>query len=226
MSQVYSVSPDGKRYPLPKEEDYGKEFERLKAIAEEQRSLGKEIVVVMGLGFVGAVMAAVVADSTDRKTGEAKKFVIGMQRPSPRSFWKIPMFNTGVSPVKAEDPEVDILIRRCVMERKNSHCNIHLRCLEPCRCGRCRCAVRLPQAGPRELHDRPGGDRSPGRVHEGYRGEDRAPLPCPDRNDRAARNHRIYCIPDVEKGLRFAQHQQRAAPCPQLRTGHAREGVC
>ncbi len=119
MSQVYSVSPDGKRYPLPREEDYGKEFERLKAIAEEQRSLGKEIVVVMGLGFVGAVMAAVVADSTDRKTGEAKKFVIGMQRPSTRSFWKIPMFNTGVSPVKAEDPEVDILIRRCVMERKN-----------------------------------------------------------------------------------------------------------
>lgn len=119
MDQMYSVSPDGNRYPLPKEEDYANEFERLKAIAEDQRSLGKEIVVVMGLGFVGAVMAAVVADSTDKKSGEAKKFVIGMQRPSSRSFWKIPMFNTGVSPVKAEDPEVDILIRRCVTERKN-----------------------------------------------------------------------------------------------------------
>ena len=64
-------------------------------------------------------MAAVVADSTESKTGEAKKFVIGMQRPSSRSFWKIPKFNSGISPVKAEDPEVDELIRRCVLERKN-----------------------------------------------------------------------------------------------------------
>jgi len=115
----YSVSPDGEKYPLPQQDDYDKELDRLKKITDEQRSLGREIVVVMGLGFVGAVMAAVVADSTDSKTGEAKKFVIGMQRPSSRSFWKIPKFNTGVSPVKAEDPEVDELIKRCVKERKN-----------------------------------------------------------------------------------------------------------
>jgi nucleotide sugar dehydrogenase len=104
---------------LPQEGDYGREFERLKKAAASQRARGREIVVVMGLGFVGAVMAAVVADSTDRKTRQAGKFVIGMQRPSSRSFWKIPMFNTGVSPVKAEDPEVDALISRCVRERKN-----------------------------------------------------------------------------------------------------------
>ncbi len=115
----YSISPDGEKYPLPQQEDYEKEFDRLKKITAQQRGLGKEIVVVMGLGFVGAVMAAVVADSTDKKTGEAKKFVIGMQRPSSRSFWKIPKFNTGVSPVKAEDPEVYELISRCVLERKN-----------------------------------------------------------------------------------------------------------
>lgn len=115
----YSVSPDGKEYPLPLQDDYEKEFDRLKTITDKQRELGREIVVVMGLGFVGAVMAAVVADSTDKKTGEAKKFVIGMQRPSSRSYWKIPKFNSGVSPVKAEDPEVEELIHRCVLERKN-----------------------------------------------------------------------------------------------------------
>jgi len=71
----------------------------------------------MGLGFVGAVMAAVVADSTEN--GKALKFVIGMQRPSTRSFWKKPLLNSGVSPVKAEDPEVNELIGRCVKERRN-----------------------------------------------------------------------------------------------------------
>ena len=115
----YSISPEGKKYQLPVAQDYNIEFDRLKRLVDEQRSMGREIVVVMGLGFVGAIMAAVVADSTDKKTGKPKKFVIGMQRPSPRSFWKIPLLNSGVSPVKAEDPEVDALISRCVLERKN-----------------------------------------------------------------------------------------------------------
>ena len=69
-------------------------------------------------GFVGAVMAGVVADSVDKKTGKPGKFVIGMQRPSSRSFWKIPLFNRGISPVKAEDPEVAPMIERCVTEKK------------------------------------------------------------------------------------------------------------
>jgi UDP-N-acetyl-D-glucosamine dehydrogenase len=115
----YSISPDGKKYPLPGKNDYPAEFARLKKLVAAQRKKGSEIVVVMGLGFVGAVMAAVVADSIDKKTGKSRKFVIGMQRPSPRSYWKTPMLNTGVSPVKAEDPEVDILIKRCVLDRKN-----------------------------------------------------------------------------------------------------------
>ncbi|HBH61012.1 MAG TPA: GDP-mannose dehydrogenase, partial [Nitrospiraceae bacterium] len=78
---------------------------------------GREIVVVMGVGFVGAVMAAIVADTVG-EDGRPSKFVIGMQRPSPRSYWKIPTLNKGISPVKAEDPEVDTLIRRCVVEKK------------------------------------------------------------------------------------------------------------
>ncbi|MFO7600512.1 MAG: GDP-mannose dehydrogenase, partial [Candidatus Desulfacyla sp.] len=114
----YSVSPDGERFNLPQEEDYALEYERLKEIVQARRQEGFEIVVVMGLGFVGAVMAGVVADSIDSKTGNSNKFVIGMQRPSPRSFWKIPLFNRGISPVKAEDPEVAPLIERCVTQKK------------------------------------------------------------------------------------------------------------
>src|SRR5512137_278577 len=115
-SQV-STSPSGEQFPLPTPEDYQAEFERLKTLAAEQRKSGKQIVVVVGLGFVGAVMAAVVADSTDKK-GRSTKFVIGMQRPSTRSYWKIRLLNRGISPVKAEDPEVEQLIVRCVREKQ------------------------------------------------------------------------------------------------------------
>ncbi len=113
----YSISPEGERFNIPQEEDYAAEYEKLKEIVQSRREEGFEIVVVMGLGFVGAVMAGVVADSVDEATGKPNKFVIGMQRPSPRSFWKIPLFNRGISPVKAEDPEVAPLIERCVTEK-------------------------------------------------------------------------------------------------------------
>jgi len=114
----YSVSPEGEKFKIPDEADYRKEYARLEKLVKAHRKEGREIVVVMGLGFVGAVMAGVVADSTDKKTGKPGKFVIGMQRPSPRSFWKIPLFNRGISPVKAEDPEVAPMIERCVTQKK------------------------------------------------------------------------------------------------------------
>ncbi|MBP7745397.1 MAG: nucleotide sugar dehydrogenase [Phycisphaerae bacterium] len=114
---AFSVSPDGEKFPLPTEEQYAAEYQRLEKIVAEQRKQGREIVVVVGVGFVGAVMAAVVADTVDKKTGKPSKFVIGMQRPSTRSYWKIQYLNRGVSPVKAEDPEVDQIIPRCVKEK-------------------------------------------------------------------------------------------------------------
>src|SRR3989304_1978343 len=116
MSQ-YSISPTGEQFPLPEQIDYSREFERLEEVVRNQRAFGREIILVMGLGFVGAVMAAVVADAADEK-GNPTKFVIGMQRPSTRSFWKIPLLNRGMSPVSSEDPEVPLLIDRCVNEKK------------------------------------------------------------------------------------------------------------
>src|ERR1051326_5193674 len=113
----YSISPTGEKFPLPNPSQFKSEFTRLKKLAAAQRREGREIVVVVGVGFVGAVMAAVIADATDAK-GRPSKFVIGMQRPSSRSYWKIPWLNRGISPVKAEDPEVDRLIERCVKHKK------------------------------------------------------------------------------------------------------------
>lgn len=112
-----STSPQGEDFTLPEAGDYAAEYERVRALAEAARRNGQEVVVVMGVGFVGAVMAAIVADSTDRE-GKPSKFVIGCQRPSTRSFWKIPLLNRGISPVRAEDPQVDVLIGRCVLDKK------------------------------------------------------------------------------------------------------------
>jgi len=107
---AFSICPNGQAFPLPREKDYAREFRRLQRAVQAERRKGREIVVVMGVGFVGAVMAGVVADSVDRKTGIPGKFVIGMQRPSPRSFWKIAYLNKGVAPVEADDPEVAQMI--------------------------------------------------------------------------------------------------------------------
>jgi nucleotide sugar dehydrogenase len=117
LSEV-SICPAGEEFPLPKKEDYRIEFLELQKVVKKQRQLGREIVVVMGVGFVGAVMAGVVADSESADDHQPTKFVIGMQRPSTRSYWKIPYLNKGIAPVEAEDPEVAPMIERCVKEKK------------------------------------------------------------------------------------------------------------
>jgi len=116
--RAYSICPAGEKFPLPEPKDYAGELNNLQKLVKEQRLKKREIVVVMGVGFVGSVMAGVIADSIDPHTGEPTKFVIGMQRPSTRSFWKIHYLNRGIAPVEAEDPEVAALIQRCVNEKK------------------------------------------------------------------------------------------------------------
>jgi UDP-N-acetyl-D-glucosamine dehydrogenase len=129
----YSINPAGEKFPLPEEKDYQLEFERLSNLTKQAHEKGQEVVVVMGAGFVGAVMAAVVAGSKD-KQGKYSKFVIVCQRPSTRSYWKIPMINRGESPVKAEDPEVDALISKCVKEEKTLVATFNSDCLSLADC--------------------------------------------------------------------------------------------
>ena len=129
MSDAVSISPAGERFPLPDAAEYAAEMDRLGGLVEKARGEGKEIVVVMGVGFVGAVMAAIIADTVDKETGRPTKFVIGCQRPSTRSYWKIPLLNRGQSPVKAEDPEVDPMIARCVNEKRTLTATFNSDCL-------------------------------------------------------------------------------------------------
>ena len=128
-----SIAPDGERFPLPDAADYAAELRRLRKLAAKARAEGKEVVVVMGVGFVGAGMAAIVVDTVDRR-GKPSKLVIGCQRPSTRSYWKIPLLNRGRAPVSAEDPEVDRIIARCVNEKRTLVATYNSDCLELADC--------------------------------------------------------------------------------------------
>jgi nucleotide sugar dehydrogenase len=132
-ANLYSFSPDGESFKIPTQQDYAVELKRIGALVNQARKEKKEIVVVMGVGFVGAVMAAIIADSVN-KTGKSNKFVIGCQRPSTRSFWKIGLLNRGKSPVKAEDPEVDRIIDRCVKKKKTLVATYNNDCLKYADC--------------------------------------------------------------------------------------------
>lgn len=112
-----SLAPTGREYILPTEIDSQEERKVLEHITSEQRRLGRKIVAVQGMGFVGCVMAAVVADATDSK-GNPLYFVHGQQRASARSYWKVPTINGGEPPVKSSDPEVPEIFKRTVVEKK------------------------------------------------------------------------------------------------------------
>ena len=61
----------------------------------------KPVIVVQGLGFVGAVMSLVCANS--QSTDYA---VIGADLATPESQRKIDLLNNGTFPLDAEDPKV------------------------------------------------------------------------------------------------------------------------
>ncbi len=62
----------------------------------------KKVVVVQGLGFVGAVMSLVCANALGEDYA-----VIGIDMPNENSYWKIKSINDGKFPLIAEDPKID-----------------------------------------------------------------------------------------------------------------------
>ncbi|MGA1822561.1 MAG: nucleotide sugar dehydrogenase [Thermoplasmatota archaeon] len=100
---------------VPGSDETEEEIRRIIKICKTAKENGREIVAVQGLGFVGAINSAVIADV--EKDGDPPYMVIGVDLPTIDSFWKIEMINHGVCPFKSEDPEVDDVFRRSVIER-------------------------------------------------------------------------------------------------------------
>ncbi|XOV86657.1 MAG: nucleotide sugar dehydrogenase [Pseudomonadota bacterium] len=99
-----SLSPiTGTEYLLPADPD---DKTRLTAFVEQHA--GKQVVVVQGLGFVGAVTSLVVANALS-----AEYAVIGVDLPTPQGYWKIAGINGGEFPITSSDPNVQTLYESC-----------------------------------------------------------------------------------------------------------------
>lgn len=119
-----SVAPDGREFKFPTQKTSEQELKKLISLTEEQKKKGRKIVVVQGMGFVGSVMAAVVADAEDEE-GKSPYFVHGHDLISPRSFWKIHVINSGDAPVSAEDPEIARIFPRVVTKKETLRATWH-----------------------------------------------------------------------------------------------------
>src|SRR5215510_4836900 len=104
-----SISPlTGKKYSIP---DTVNDKEGIDMFIAQHP--GKKVVVVQGLGFVGSVMSLVVANALTEEYA-----VIGIDLPTPFSYWKIQSINEGTFPVIADDPKIEQFYQKA-REKKN-----------------------------------------------------------------------------------------------------------
>jgi len=92
-----SVSPiTEKKYSIPASPDDRDVIENFLA-----KNSGKKVIVVQGLGFVGAVMALVCANALTEEYA-----VIGVDLANENNYWKIKSINDGIFPLIADDPKI------------------------------------------------------------------------------------------------------------------------
>ena len=84
--------------------------DKLQSLLEERGPIKK--IGVIGMGYVGIPAAALFADSP------AFDKVLGFQRESPTSGYKIDLLNRGESPLKGEEPGLEDLLQTVVEKDK------------------------------------------------------------------------------------------------------------
>lgn len=98
----YSLNPiTGKKYILPSDNDIIK----INNFLAENK--GKKIVVVQGLGFVGAVMSLICSNAITEEYA-----VIGVDLANINTYWKIASINEGIFPVIASDPKINEFFKK------------------------------------------------------------------------------------------------------------------
>lgn len=98
MNQAVSVNQlSGREIAIPPQIDDAQLIDEFVA-----SHTGKKLIVVQGLGFVGAVMSLVCANALTEEYA-----VIGIDLPSPQSYWKIVAINEGQFPIVASDPKIN-----------------------------------------------------------------------------------------------------------------------
>jgi nucleotide sugar dehydrogenase len=113
-----SIAPDGSVYPIGSDAEAFSALREIARAAHEHRSRGGRVVAVQGLGFVGAAVAPAVASATDA-SGNPLYFVIGVDRATPESYWKVEKVNAGASPIVSTDPELARLTQAAVHGARN-----------------------------------------------------------------------------------------------------------
>jgi len=73
----------------------------------ENKNKDKKVVVVQGLGFVGAVMSLVCANAITEDYA-----VIGVDLANESTYWKIKSINDGIFPLIADDPKITAFFER------------------------------------------------------------------------------------------------------------------
>ena len=74
-------------------------------------NIDKKVIVIQGLGFVGAVMSLVCANAISEDYA-----VIGVDLPTGSSFKKIDALNSGHFPLIAEDPKIDEFFKNSILK--------------------------------------------------------------------------------------------------------------
>lgn len=97
MSKLSPNAITGVEYEIPSSEVDRQAIENFLA-----QNNGKQVIVVQGLGFVGAVMSLVCANSLG-----VEYAVIGVDLLSPATYWRIKSLNEGQFPLIADDPLIE-----------------------------------------------------------------------------------------------------------------------
>ena len=113
-----SIAPDGTVHPVPTAADAQASFGEIAVKAAEHRRRGGQVVLVQGLGFVGAAVAATIADAK-APDGAPLYFVIGIDLQTPGSYWKVEKINAGLVPIDSTDPVLARLTHHAVHETGN-----------------------------------------------------------------------------------------------------------